>query len=166
MADFGLNEHYGDTAQKNWYRPVGEEKSHRTDIYALGIIFKQMLTGSTPDCPAEDLPNAIVPLITKMTEPDPAERYGRFSEVSADLKNLDENGEQVFIELDLGEQEVLPPSFSFGRWLLGVTAICIASLLSYAFYSFDVDWTDLTSRAEHDAQEARLEDDGWRDLSE
>jgi|TARA_Y100000310_G_scaffold342275_1_gene444800 serine/threonine-protein kinase len=166
VADFGLNEHYGDTAQKNWYRPVGEEKSHRTDIYALGIIFKQMLTGSTPDCPAEDLPNAIVPLITKMTEPDPAERYGRFSEVSADLKNLDENGEQVFIELDLGEQEVLPPSFSFGRWLLGVTAICIASLLSYAFYSFDVDWTDLTSRAEHDAQEARLEDDGWRDLSE
>jgi serine/threonine-protein kinase len=48
VTDFGLDEHYGDGAV-NWYNISGEPKSVYTDIFAAGVIFYQMLTGSLPE---------------------------------------------------------------------------------------------------------------------
>lgn len=164
VADFGLNEHYSSTTQVNWYRLDGEQESHRADIYALGIIFKQMLTGLRPDCVNEDLPSMVVPLLEKMTDPDPLQRYLRFSEIGTDLKNIEENGEEVFVELELDKQEVLQPaSFDLGKWVLGVAAIFLVSLMSYAFYSFDINLPGLSRLSTSEVQQ---EDEGWHDLSQ
>lgn len=167
VADFGFDEHYTASAQKNWYRLEDEPKSHSADIFAVGIIFKQMLTGAPPDSTDEDLPREMVPVINKMTDPNPANRYGRFSQIIIDLGNLHENGEEVFIELDLDDEEVLQPArSSFVKLALGVAAICIASVMSYAFYSFDIHWDELTSMITSDRPKVQQEDEGWHDLSQ
>lgn len=51
LVDFGLDEHYGPQQDgDNWYNPYKEPKSIAADIFAVGVIFYQMLTGSLPPC--------------------------------------------------------------------------------------------------------------------
>ncbi len=49
IADFGLNEHYAESKDiSNWYSIKREPRSPHTDIFAAGVIFYQMLTGTMP----------------------------------------------------------------------------------------------------------------------
>ena len=98
ISDFGFDEHYG-SGQKggNWYSYLGEDKSVKTDIYAAGVLFYQMLTAS--QCPPEwqsgklvanaqfkALPPALQDVLLKMMQPNAEERYDSFLEVLAALK--------------------------------------------------------------------------------
>ena len=167
VTDFGLKEHYGESARKNWYRQDGEEKSHRSDIYALGIIFRQMLTGASPDSMDQELPRAIQPLIERMTHPNPLQRYSRFSEIGSDLGNVDRN---TYVEPRLHVKAAQPASprsgrRKIGRWLLGITAICIIAILSHAFHRSDIRWSDLTDMtADDEEQVQQQEDDSWQEF--
>ncbi len=49
VADFGLDEHYGpDDVGGNWYSVAGEPRSVRADVFALGTLLYQMVTGALP----------------------------------------------------------------------------------------------------------------------
>src|SRR5262249_9405373 len=56
VADFGLDEHYlSHKDEQNWYTPPNEILSRETDIFALGVIFHQMLTTELPSWKAQKL---------------------------------------------------------------------------------------------------------------
>jgi serine/threonine-protein kinase len=48
LTDFGLPIHYEGTSKKNWYSPPERKASRQGDIYAMGVILHQMLTGRNP----------------------------------------------------------------------------------------------------------------------
>jgi serine/threonine-protein kinase len=48
ICDFGMPTHYDASAKKNWYVAPERKKSRQADIYSLGVIMHQMITGHNP----------------------------------------------------------------------------------------------------------------------
>jgi len=48
LTDFGLPIHYDGPNKKNWYSPPERKPSRQGDIYGMGVILHQMLTGRNP----------------------------------------------------------------------------------------------------------------------
>ena len=88
---------------------VGDEATRATDLYLVGLILDEMLTGrrlrsdtpsgggaalaaarSTPFDPRDvepDLPDALAAVVRRATDPDPARRYASATEMSASLQD-------------------------------------------------------------------------------
>jgi len=48
ISDFGMPVHYDESKKKNWYMPPERKQSRQGDIYALGVILHQLITGRNP----------------------------------------------------------------------------------------------------------------------
>ncbi len=94
ICDFGLLPHYNDSGKKNWYAPPEHKRSKLGDIYALGVILHQLITGRTPQFDALDrlqlddvrryLPQAVVSIMEKLLGQRVINRYQSCEEVKAD----------------------------------------------------------------------------------
>lgn len=118
VADFGLAAPLGATEGQFVGSPFyaapeqisGESPNHRSDIYALGVTFHELLTGSPPfqagslkemltlhrtaprpEIPAESAPWRLRQLITEMMDPDPQRRPWTYEELLARLESLRPN---------------------------------------------------------------------------
>jgi serine/threonine protein kinase len=49
LTDFGMPVHYESGTKKNWYLPPEHKASKQGDIYAVGAIMHQLLTGRIPE---------------------------------------------------------------------------------------------------------------------
>lgn len=76
LTDFGMPIHYDAANKKNWYSPPERKQSRQGDIYGMGVIFHQLLTGRTPRYDASDnlwlddvrmeFPEVIYNMLTKL----------------------------------------------------------------------------------------------------
>ncbi|GEP41881.1 hypothetical protein BGE01nite_11720 [Brevifollis gellanilyticus] len=68
---------------------IGAKVDHRADIYSLGVVIHEMLTGKTPTAAGKDagkgLPEGFASVISKCLMSDPEERYQKASEVKVAL---------------------------------------------------------------------------------
>ena len=98
ITDFGLEEHYAsEEGGGNWYNVYGEPKSPRADIFAVGTIFYQMLTGSLPVWKGTQiaphdylrvLPIELQEIVTRMLSHERDARYSSFGEVIVEIDAL------------------------------------------------------------------------------
>lgn len=95
VSDFGLDQHYQEGDEPNWYAIEGEAPSKKSDIFSAGVMFFQMLTGNVPLwrkgilMPQEafqQIPQALQTLVKSMIFRDPEIRIGSFTEVKARLQ--------------------------------------------------------------------------------
>lgn len=107
VSDFGLPAHYrSDDSEENWYRAKDEPASVASDIYAIGTILCQLVTGTpapssmrglAKDDDYAPLPVAIQDLVNKMVAPQTTQRYSSLEQV---ISGIDEalRSKQVLIQ--------------------------------------------------------------------
>jgi len=98
VSDFALDEHYHNKKKNhNWYNFTGENITAQTDIFAVGVIFHQMLTGSMPawldtvlveNKTFKALPDLLQKILKKMLAHRRNERYKTFDMVLEELNKL------------------------------------------------------------------------------
>ena len=107
IVDFGFDEHYGE-GRDNWYEVSGEERTGRTDIYAAGLVFFQMIAGESgkPKSKKEELvgsenfdkaPGRLQSIIKKMTDNDVEERYQSFVPIIDEIEAVHIEKEEVVV---------------------------------------------------------------------
>lgn len=107
IADFGLAKLIGAAATQITESVVGTpqymapeqkdrpaEVDHRADIYALGVVFYQMLTGElprhqlTPPSQRVQIDVRLDQVVLRALEQQPARRYQQASEIKTDVENI------------------------------------------------------------------------------
>jgi serine/threonine-protein kinase len=98
VSDFALVEHYlKEKKTHNWYNFTGEDITAQTDIFAAGVIFHRMLTGSLPawldtvlveNETFKSLPEALQRILKTMLAHRRNKRYKTFDTVLDKLNKL------------------------------------------------------------------------------
>ena len=98
ITDFGLEEHYAsDDEQENWYSAGGKPKAPGADIFAVGTILYQILTGSLPVCNKTEIvphvnfkriPVKLQGIVTRMLSLKQSAQFNNLEEVIAELDVL------------------------------------------------------------------------------
>ena len=107
VTDFGLEEHYQQSKHiNNWYRLPKEKISPALDIFSVGVIYYQMLTGVQPafdnnryesNTIFKKLPAKLKQLITHMIQLRTMDRMSDFSKVKAILDEIASEGSETLV---------------------------------------------------------------------
>lgn len=95
LSDFGMPVHYDNPQKKNWYSAPERKISKQGDIYAVGVILHQMITGRNPaydsgnnliiDDFRQEFPEVISKMLSKLLAIRVASRYQSCQEILLDL---------------------------------------------------------------------------------
>ena len=98
VTDCALNEHYrGGTTEANWYVYPNQPKNKLADIYSVGAILFEMVSGTVPSWKRGEvvvnerfrsLPFDLQDLLKRMLAAVPKDRYRSFDEVIKELNGL------------------------------------------------------------------------------
>jgi serine/threonine-protein kinase len=149
ITDFGLSEHYvSEEGDENWYNVGGEPKSPRADIFAVGMIFYQMLTASlvvwnkaqiVPHVNFNRLPVKLQEIVTRMLSRKQDARYDSFDEVIVEIDRLLDGHKKRSKRPAVAatpERTTAPPQKVAGRRLV-LTILLLALLLFTALVYLD-----------------------------
>ncbi|MAE63871.1 MAG: hypothetical protein CMJ18_06320 [Phycisphaeraceae bacterium] len=114
------------------------EVDHRADIFSLGVVFYEMLTGELPlgsfDPPSRRRNGdaRLDPVVLRALEKDPDLRYQQAREVNQDLEDLDTANDRFYSKnpVDPLDDPLLQPVRSSDAWVVVVVILGIFLLLA------------------------------------
>ncbi|MBN1212315.1 MAG: protein kinase [candidate division Zixibacteria bacterium] len=143
LTDFGMPIHYDAQNKKNWYSPPERKQSRQGDIYGMGVIFHQLLTGRTPRYDAGDnlwlddvrmeFPEEIYDMLTKLLAIRVPFRYKSCEEFLLDWEDYEHRRykhksrtEQPVSEDNAGQGKI--PVWAYILFGLGLIAVIFTVL--------------------------------------
>ncbi len=160
ITDFGLDEHYGDKNKShNWYNMSGRPSSVQADIFAAGVIFFQMLTGTLPKWQGTHLvplrsyvalPSSIQDLLAYMLIRKRGPADGSFDKIIQDIDVIDEDQQKTLLLKQQAEEKAReasvktqpvkkPATASFFKALFyALLIICFCSSVFYALWDLEL----------------------------
>ena len=144
-------------------RPL--EVDHRADLYALGVVLYEMLTGEVPvgrfELPSERVhtPPRLDEVVLRSLEREPARRYQSASAVKSDVEEVDRSmgstPERTARAAPRRAPPSGPPRLAAGAWiapLLVVLAPLLVLSLTLAVRTFTYSQQELSAAMEADAE--------------
>lgn len=111
LTDFGMPQHYDGVKQRNWYAPPEHKASKAGDVYAVGVVLHQLITGRNPqydhgdnlrlDDVERQLPEMVQTMLRTLLAIRVPHRYATMADFLTDLSQFEEQ---------LAAQAVAPPS--------------------------------------------------------
>ncbi len=145
LTDFGLPAHYEPHQKKNWYNPPEHKTSKQGDIYSLGVILHQMVTGRNPsydnggnlrlDDVKNELPEAVRDMICKFLAIRVTRRYVSCEEFLADWDAFEEYRREMKLRKPVKkEAEPIVIEKSTPIWVYAIIALAGASAVLLTLY--------------------------------
>jgi len=104
LTDFALPIHYDGPKQKNWYSAPERKTSRQGDIYSIGVVLHQMLTGRNPEYDSGDnlllgevgrlLPEEVRSMLSKLLAIRVPRRYKSCEALLLDWEDLERRREE------------------------------------------------------------------------
>lgn len=104
LSDFGLPIHYSGKRRKNWYSPPERKNSRQGDIYGMGVILHQLITGRNPnydmgnnlllDNLKDVIPEELVNIVKKMLAIRVSRRYLTMEQFLMDWDDFDRDQQE------------------------------------------------------------------------
>ncbi len=144
LTDFGLPTHYDASGKKNWYHAPERRKSRQTDIYSVGVIFHQMLTGRNPvydaagqlqlDDVKNALPEDVINIVTRLLSIRVAFRYKTFGEMLLDWEDFEKRREEANYRKRIRTELPPEPKASVPVWWFVVGAAGLLGIIAIILY--------------------------------
>jgi len=144
LADFGLPPHYDEPKKKNWYSPPEHKPSRQGDIYALGVILHQLITGYNPRYDAVDtlivddlklaVPEDVIGMLTKLLAVRVANRYKSCEELLLDWDDFDQRRKAARNRPVINAAPAPAPKKSIPAWAYAVIAAAIVAAVAVTVY--------------------------------
>ena len=132
LSDFGLPIHYDGPAKKNWYSPPERKASRQGDIYGMGVILHQMLTGRNPgydsgnnlhlDDIRGELPHDVCDILGKLLAIRVAHRYQTVEEFMFDWGEADRRRREK-VQRQVFKTETAPPPKDNPVWIYAAVGV-------------------------------------------
>ena len=144
ISDFGLPIHYDAGGKKNWYCPPERKQSRQGDIYALGVIYHQLLTGRNPQHDAggnlrlddikRELPEDIVTMINKLLAIRVGHRYQTLEQMMLDWDDFEQRRHQKAVIREQSREPQPQPKKYVPAWAVAAAVFGVVSLLVSILY--------------------------------
>ena len=143
LTDFGMPVHYSGSGKKNWYSPPEHKQSRAGDIYGMGVILHQLVTGRNPaydtasNLLLEDqrriLPDDVCRMVSKLLAIRVAHRYGSCEELLDDWDEF-ESSRSRRAPVKAVKQPQVPASKDIPVWIYAAVGGGIVILVLVVLY--------------------------------
>jgi len=144
ISDFGLPTHYDAAGKKNWYCPPERKQSKHGDIYSLGVIYHQLLTGRNPQHDAggnlrlddieRELPADVMSMINKLLAIRVGHRYQTLEQMIFDWDDFEQRRQQKSSIREQPQKPEPQPQRYVPAWAIAAAVFGVASLLVTILY--------------------------------
>ena len=150
ICDFCMPAHYDRGQKKNWYSPPERKQSRQGDIYAMGVILHQMITGRNPSYDKAgnlhlndvemELPEDVANIMRKLLAIRVPHRYKTGQELLLDYEDFTQRRQdrlaKRFVENPLPKPAPKSkfPVWGYGLLLLGFLAGMFSTLWITGFF--------------------------------
>ena len=143
LSDFGLPIHYDGPGKKNWYSPPERKASRQGDIYGMGVILHQMLTGRNPgydsgnnlhlDDMRGELPHDVCDILGKLLAIRVAHRYQTAEEFMFDWGEADRRRREK-VQRQVFKTETASPPKENPVWIYAAVGVGVVITVLVVLY--------------------------------
>ena len=144
LTDFGMPIHYDGPKKKNWFSPPERKKSRQGDIYGMGVILHQLLTGRNPSYDSgnnvrfDDVRGSIPPeirdMLSKLLAIRVSYRYKTCEEFLLDWEDFETRCKERRARRAVKVRAVVPTPKKVPGWAYALVGVGIAGLVLVALY--------------------------------